>query len=105
LALKNQPYAGAGTGYGGNTIDPYKKPVTPTKGNAVGGYMAMGLNTLGEAGVEGVTGDGYVVNNYDMRTNYHLDAHYPQYQDPHSARNDMIGMTLMHNTGAAKWAR
>jgi hypothetical protein len=41
-----------------------------------------------------------VMNNY----NYNLTAHYPKYQDPHAARNDLETLTMRNNHGAAKWA-
>lgn len=78
-----------------------------TGGNAIGGRLGMGWSLVGEAGPELVYSKGGgqpVINNYDYRTSYNVNAHYPTYQDPHGVRNDLIGLTLLRNAGAAKWA-
>lgn len=69
---------------------------------AIGG-PGYGRTLVGENGPEVVDLPlgSQVINNYN--TNYNLTAHYPGYQDPHAARNDLIAMTLLKNQGAAKW--
>jgi hypothetical protein len=73
--------------------------------HAVGGY-GYGRSLVGENGPEVVDLPlgSHITNNYTYNTNYKLTAHYPTYQDPHAARNDLIGMTMLGNPGAAKWA-
>lgn len=82
----------------------YVSPDIKGPGRAIGGPFS-GPTIVGENGPEVVTGSGYVVNNYDYRSvNYSLAAHYPTYQDPHAARNDLIALTMLKNRGASQWA-
>jgi len=88
------------------TVDNYSKSGKKGSGSYAIGGVGGGDVKVGEDGPEMVhlPPGSQIVNNYDYRTTYELQAHYANYQDPHSARNDMVGLTMLKNAGAAKWA-
>ncbi len=95
---------GSNTYWGGSTNPGHG---TNEKGFASGGLIGAGDFLVGERGIEGLHlnpgSSGYVVNNYDMRSTYNLQARYPTYQDPHAAKNDLINLTMMHNAAASRY--
>jgi hypothetical protein len=116
--IQNNPitdFSGIGKGFSGTSDPGMNKQGTGTSGTkhpppehqyAIGGWGG-GRAMVGEAGPEMVNlpAGSYVTNNYDMRSSYNLTAHYPTYQNASAAKTDLIGLTMLHNAGAAKWAQ